>query len=206
MELKKNNDECGGLELFKPIGEKDLRKYHPELNDYDEFKNIDSLDLLFVWRFVISYSGIKNERERVKMAIESTYDSKLRKEKRNRLLEMDFPDDIYIAIKKMESFDPSIRLMARYITETTFISYQKILNLVSYEDIKTSFIGADGTTDWGKIAQFVNATVKMNEAIPSLIQKIEAGYGFKQSKKKIKTNTDDVSVENWHKYKTNKTP
>ena len=205
MELDKTTQGSEGLEIFQPVGNKDLKTYHPELNEYEEFKKIHYKDLLFVWRYVISYSGIDDDKQRVEMAIDSAYlKDEISTQKRNRFLSLDFPSDVENAIKRMQSFDPSIRLMARYITETTFMSYQKILNIVSGKDIKHAFTGEDGTVDWSKISQFVNATVKMNESLPSLINKMEEGYGFGKKKNKLNFIANDGTIEDWHNIKSNK--
>ena len=205
MESNKSNGFGEGLEIFQPIGKRDLRSSYPELNEYDEFKDLHHADLLFVWRYVISYSGILDDKKRVDMAIRSSYLKKeLSEDKEKKLLSLNFPDEIRFAINRMNNFEPSIRLMARYITETTFISYQKILNIVSGEDIKVAFTGEDGTIDWAKISQYVNATVKMNESLPSLIKSIEAGYGFKKSDKKSTLVKAGGNIEDWHNFKNTK--
>jgi len=197
LEPKKSKKDSESLELFMPIGKKDLRKLYPELNSYEEFKGLHFKDMLFVWRLTMTYSEEVDEKERVELALRSSYDgSELDSKKSMSLRKLDYPRDIERAIKKMESFDLPVRLMARNMTETILLSYQKMLKIVSGKNIEAAFKDKDNTLDWAKFSSYVNATTKMNESLPLLIKQLEDGYGFKEKKsKKNKENKAGSAIE-----------
>jgi len=195
---KKSGKGRERLEFFPPVkGQQDLRKVYPELENHIEFRDLHFRDLLFVWRYVISYSSTTDDNERAEKAVASSYlNDGVKDNLKKRLLKLDFPVEIERAIKKMETFDLPARLMARSMTEKIFMSYQSILGMADGDRIKMAFINPeDKSIDWGKISQFVNATVKMNESLPMLIAKMEDGYGFKSKKKKTKKNDDSLNIE-----------
>jgi hypothetical protein len=184
MESSKKKSE--GL-VFSPRGTRDLRVYHPELSTVDEFKPLTAVELRFVWCFSVLYLDVKNFKDRITKSVVDSYGKNIDEWDLNKLINNEIPIKLERAIEKMISFDPTPRLKARYITERIFSAYNTIVDI----DVKEAFTvrkkTLDGTLieeemDWGKLSQFVNATSKITEAIPKMIEELEQGYGFGKSK------------------------
>jgi len=204
LESNKTATKSSSL-IFKPYGQKDLRTYHPELKSYDEFKDLHSNELLFVWNYSILYKDEKPELKRREMAFHSSFGSDPTKVQSDNYIDSILPIHIQAAIEKMQSFDMSARLAARYIIEKTYVSYLKILSLneseFAFAEIDEKTGKPTGGTDWQKVSQYVNSTVKINEALTDLVKKLEEGYGFGATKVSISGNINEDVIDKWYKRK-----
>lgn len=173
--MESDKGKSGDMILFAPKGQKDLRDYHPELRNYPEFRNLKGVILRFVWNYCMLYT---DDRQRLDKSLASS-GLKLKDVDYERYKKDDFPGDVKAAIVKMNSFDPGPRLIARKITERTFISFQKIIEF-DVENLKDE----NNEVDWSKASQYVNTAQKINESMPELIKQLEAGFGM-TSKKEV---------------------
>ena len=196
MEPKKGFEKGTGLTLFAPSGLKDLRQYHPELKEHFPMGEVTATELRFVWNYVMIYGSEKDRKVRALKSLVASFGSRVDVATRDRYASGDFPDNVRKAIEKMESFDPAPRLTARYITEKTFLSYQKIIDVDVEKAFEVVTTTKEGDTvkemDWTKLAQYVSATTKINESLPSLINSIEEGYGY--GKSNMRFDDDDNNI------------
>ena len=167
--------------LFQPSS-KEMRLEYPELANIDEFKMLTDKQLKFVWWFAnptsplvddSSISKEANERKRVALAlIKSKLQGDLSLPDQEAYAKLHIPEQVRIAIHKMQSFVPSIRMHGKIMQEKIFENYNRIVNV----DVP---IGAtnDQKKEYIDIAKIVSAEV------PKLIGEIEDAYGIKMKRR-----------------------
>ena len=169
----------GDLVLFEP-SKRDMLIDYPELKDYDAFAKITKRDLLFVWYVSNRTSPIITtpKEKRVKLACEYAYPKKTL-ENNGRIKEMyedlNFPQEILEAIDVMASFNPSFRMRARLLNEHNFEQLQSLVYLSREEKL---------VMDLEDKKKYSELLIKTSNALPSMIQSMEVGYGVRLKKEK----------------------
>jgi len=192
--------------LYGPRDGKHLRRLYPELDESPFFKDIANEDLLFAWYIGIPGSPIDadfQENIRVKEACRKCFPTN--PEKRQKFMSGGIPEKIKLAIEEFKRKSPEARLMAKMMTQRTFLKFQQLLEVDVNSDFKVSKtvkneLGEKETiteTDWTGRKQYVDSATKIIEVLPDLVKKIEEGFGI-LDKKKLEAAKGTKSIDKFH--------
>ena len=109
--------------LFEPKQGKEMKTEYPELAEITEFAVLRDAQIRFVWYYASSCSDIKelHKEQRIKVALErSKYDLSLRGKELSDTMNGRFLPEISAAVKKMESFQPSLRARSKTMLQQMF--------------------------------------------------------------------------------------
>jgi hypothetical protein len=185
--------------LWGPTDGKSLLAEFPELNNYREFKELTKEDLNFAWYMGNQssplndgtvHSDIVKARSAAARCIKSP-------EKRKEYGELNIPSSVKEAIKKMSTFSPVARMIAKQIATTAFNNLQAMVNVNVQNDFKisrniTSGTGKDKTVeqveemDWTGRKQYVDTVAKISDLLPDLLKQVEEGFGVEERDDKNK--------------------
>ncbi|TXH54133.1 MAG: hypothetical protein E6Q97_11590 [Desulfurellales bacterium] len=106
------------MTIFAPRSGKDLKREYPELDDYPEFRGLSGEELLFVWAWACPTSPFIDivEEKRCTPCIDFAFKRPHQNEARKQAYGAStgaapsFPDEIKNAIKRMERFNPGLRI------------------------------------------------------------------------------------------------
>jgi hypothetical protein len=104
------------LVLFAPKNSADLRTQYPELNEYPELKELNSLEMLYVWAFACQTSPFLElpESERIAAAAAWAWPGESTIATRTRDMQAgNVPGHIKVAIRRMKSFNATARIEER---------------------------------------------------------------------------------------------
>jgi len=161
------------LTLFEPTVA-DMRDDYPELKEFEEFKNLSSRDLRFIWFVANKTSPLvkdpnyKNQKKRIKAAVAKVYKNSLDTMKIDSLLKGQIDPIMARAMVVMTKFNPSARLLGRMSLEIIFERYQRLLMTKAEEIIDLE--------DKKKFAEMLK---KVEEGLPRVIAQLEHGFGIK---------------------------
>jgi hypothetical protein len=99
--------------VFPLRSTKDLNREYPELREYKEFEGLNNGELVFVWAWSCKSSPFLElpEEKRLEPCIEWAFKTPQQREvKMKDYANMRFPDHIKAAIRKMEKFNPGLRI------------------------------------------------------------------------------------------------
>lgn len=187
--------EVSNYSIFAPKSARILYEDYPELKKHGEtFKNLQTVDLLFVWYYACEASPLSeiiNPKKRAEESIKVTYDLAKRKKidslYREKLVNLRFDDKMKKAIDLMSSFRVGPRLRAKIIAEKAFENLEKMLDIDASDD--ANFIGANGEVDWTKKKAYMETVSKAITMMPDLINQLESSFSVTE-KNKI-DNTDE---------------
>jgi hypothetical protein len=158
----------------------DLRKEYPELNTIDEFKELKTAEMYFVWLYACPTSPLANtdlilanRRQRaVRAAFIDQSTNTVRvgysEELYNQYMAGVYSEEVNMAIRRMEMFNPNIRYKAKILAETTLNNFMEFVNKDVSEIVETD-----------ERKKYVDMCDKILDALPKLIEKVETGYGIK---------------------------
>lgn len=195
--------------LFAPKSHRGLKVDYPELNSYEEFKSLRQAEMLFVWWYACKSSPYfdldKPERDIVEMCLEKAkmrFDDPKTKEK---FLSRDFPPKIDAAVKVMNTFEPSVRILAKLSAIRSLNNVKKLTSLELDENGNHPLFikgkGEDAEVDFKKRNDYMNMIIKKEEKIGAIIEKAEKGYGIAALTSEQMKGLDDGDVpfiESWH--------
>lgn len=167
--------------LFNPQTVRGLKYDYPELSKVEEFKSLNTNDLLFVWYFACEVSPLMKEHpadsKRVKEALKEAYKNKaVDSSKRANFEALNFPEKIKTAINKMSSYRVGPRIRAKLMVEKIMKTYEDIVDV----DVKTYFLSKEGEVDFTKKKAYVDATSTISKNMPTLISQLESGFGVSE--------------------------
>jgi len=169
--------------LFEPSDE-DMRIDYPELNEYDEFKELNARELRLCWLLGNKTSPLVRQnlpkKVLLKSAIEQAY-SKKALNSRPDLKEMmsgTIPDKILLGTKRMAAFSVSQRLRAHMMNEYVFDRLEELIMLS--EDEKATF-------DIDDKKKYADLAIKISSELTGVVQRVESGFGIKRKKERKKT-------------------
>jgi len=183
--------EAEDISLFEPFVNEMFFDY-PELKEYDEFKELTQRELKLCWFLGNPTSPLAkaqmSKRQKLKRALTKVYGKLVEKRKDvKEMLEGEIPEKIIIATHRMASFRPSVRLIARFTTEYIFDKLNEIIE-VSQEDMTEM--------DFDDRTKYSQLIIKISESLPSMIQRMEGGFGLIIKKKKSKSSAKvKVSIQ-----------
>jgi hypothetical protein len=169
--------------LFEPTSQ-NLKAEYPELDAIEEFSQLTQNEMLFVWFMENPDSPLKNTKPfgaKVDACIGKSY--KLRGEGSlsvkdiERLQSGQFPDEISRALDRMKRFSPERRKQAKQMVDKVFEKFQNIINTPP----------TDLLIDTTVQKNYIDNAIKITDALPVLIQRIEEGFGYKSRQKKGET-------------------
>jgi hypothetical protein len=162
-----------GYSLFD--GDGDMLKEYPELAQYPEFSELKERELRFCWLVACKTSPIinKDKSSRVKAALDMTYGTlgndrpEVKSIKAGKI-----PEKWMKAIARMTTFSPSLRLRAKFMDEYIF---DKLTSLIVLDEVTEAKIKSDAD----ERKKYADLAIKISSEMPSLIQRMEGGYGIK---------------------------
>ncbi len=194
------------IRVFDPTGIKaeDYRHRYPELDRTPEFSDLLAKALIFVWWYANPTSplviGIPDEYERVKEALKvSTYNPS--KTERENILRLQFNSTMAVAIKKMSDYDPGARFKGYKMIKTIFDHYEELISQgpAAFSTSETKGEGEKAqTTTYTDYPRYVTTSAKIAEEIPSLLAKLEEGFGVIDISGQQKDDESSSSIRDWH--------
>jgi len=179
------------ISLFEVSSEAMFEKY-PELKDIDEFKDLTDKEIKFCWYVANPTSPLAGKGltkpERYSRAAAIVYGKRIiqAREGIRNMMKGKFERKMIAAIERMSSFEIGIRLKALLLTEYIF---EKLNKLVEVDRLKMK------SMDFSEKKQYSDLAIKVSEAIPNLVSRIESGYGIK-IKEIEKENKIKVGIHN----------
>ena len=194
------NEELTSKNMFVP-SKRDLRKDYTELALIDEFKDLTSKEMLFVWAFGKYFDDLKgNPKERMTKSLIVAYGSSMPRGDMEKYFSGNIPEAVRKAIVKMESFELSGRLAAKKMVEKIFDNFSKMVNI----DMETYLKEKDGNgIDFSKYKQYIDASTTVVEALGGLIKYKEEGFGVSYSTPEFDVKTKSLLAQ-WHADKSEK--
>jgi len=175
--------------VFLP-GNKSMKQDYHELATIDEFKDLIDKELRFVWYYANKTSAFSKMTPalKIKKCIESAFGKSLSEERYNNYLNGEFEDYIKVAIEKMQSFNPSVRLRSYLAAHATLSNIEAMISV----DSDNLF-----AMEPDEKAKYIKMAKDASDLIPSLIAQIEDAYGVKilsKYKKSSGSESSDVSL------------
>lgn len=164
--------DYGEALLFEPTA-RDLKLDYPELAEVEEFKVLSQRELKFVWYVGNRTSPIagKGKKERLKAASVMAWgDYHAKKQKVQDIAKGKLEPKMVAAIEKMSSYNPSVRLKAKFMQEYIFDKMQNII-IVSSEELEEM--------DADERKKYTDLALKVSSDLTSLVDRMERGYGVK---------------------------
>ncbi len=185
--------------LWGPTDGKSLLAEFPELNNYREFKELTKEDLNFAWYMgnqssPLNDGTIQSDIVKARSAAARCIKSP---EKRKEYGELNIPSSVKEAIKKMGTFSPIARLIAKQVAAISFKNLVAMVSVDVAEDFKitrniTQGSGKDRTVesvteiDWTGKKQYVDIVAKVKDTMPELLKQVEEGFGVEERDEKNK--------------------
>jgi len=169
------------LRLFNPEGLKavDYKAAYPELERTPEFEHMKGSELMFVWYYSNATSPLMEIIDREERVVEALKRSRFNPEpsEYERMLKLQFSEQLEIAIGKMSSYLPGARYLGWKALKAIFDQYQEIASKGTDYFKKTVGTGEDAV-DEVDYSAYTNTTTKIVAALPGLIQRMEEGLGI----------------------------
>jgi hypothetical protein len=163
--------------MFQP-GDKnvDLRLEYPELFQIEQFRDLSSRELLYVWHFANRSSPLykeKDKRIKVKKCLGASFGASITKSETEKYIAGNYPEKVRVAIERMERFSPTYRIRAKQGIKKIFDNLEALIN-VDTEEIKDM--------DFAKRKDYVAVAIKVAESLPAIIKQLEEGFGYRDDK------------------------
>ncbi len=197
--------------LWGPRDGKHLLSEYKELGNYKEFKDLNREDLNFAWYMGNPSSPLNDGTIHSDIVKARSAAAKCIKEpgKRQRYGEMNLPSSVKDAIKKMQTFSPEARMIAKQIATTAFMNLQAMVNVDMEADFKitrniTSGTGKEKTVeaieemDWTGRKQYVDIIAKVTDTLPGLLKQVEEGFGVEEKDDKSKE-FGEKAIDEFHR-------
>lgn len=170
--------ELSSIEMFEP-SVRDMKLDYPELAEVEEFKKLNARELKFCWYVGSRTSPLANMTKKKRLQVASAtawggYHAK--KQQVKELAEGKLTDDIIKGIKKMSTYNPSVRLKAKFMQEYIFEKMQTII-MISPEEMAE--LDADEKKKYAELA------LKVSSELGNVVGRMESGYGVKAREVKM---------------------
>jgi hypothetical protein len=171
----------------------DMLMDYPELKGYKEFEELTTRELKLCWYVGNRTSPIAkyNKKARYQKAIKMAYTETAQKgEEVKKMMEGDLPDHILLGIQRMATFNPSVRLRAKFSTEYIFDKLEKIIE-VDDNELKAM--------DFDDKKKYTDLVIKISADMPEMVKRMEGAYGLrvdtsgrKRRKKEVKASIQEL--------------
>jgi hypothetical protein len=195
------------IRLFDPQGIKpdDYRHKYPELERTDEYNDLSARALIFVWWYANPTSplviGIVDEYERVEEAMKKAGYNPAKVEKEN-ILKLQFDSTMAAAIKKMGEYDPGARFKSFKMIQNIFNHFEELISKGPDAFMTTEGKG-DNAISYTDYPRYVTTSTKIAEEIPSLLAKLEEGFGIVDvSGNEVLEEEGASTIRDWHRKKS----
>lgn len=174
------------IRLFDPQGieAKDYLSTYPELKRTPEFEHFRGVELIFIWYYANQTSpfiGITDKATRVEEALKRS-EFIPNSIEHAKILKLEFSERQEMAIGKMASFIPGARYFGWKSLKSIFDNYQEIAQMSPSDFTKATKAKSgeeesvlEAETDY---KAYVDITKSVVAAMPTLITKLEEGFGI----------------------------
>ena len=167
--------------MFRPT-EKDLRIEYPELARINEFGELKTKELKFVWYYANRtspfYTATRGDRTKILSCIRNSFGNSFKDEdsvEYNKYLKGNFPPKIREAIERMERFNPGARVRAKMSIEMVFDNLEKSMFVDEEMEDKMR-------EDIDLRKKYIELSIKVSESMPTIVAQMEEGFGIRTSK------------------------
>lgn len=176
--------------LFEPTG-RDLRVTYPELNDIEEFEDLNASELAMCWYIGSKTSPIykkfpasdnESKKKRIAAAIDQVFQPDsiaINKDLQSFYEGRVVPARYKKAIQRFNSFDLSYRLRSRFLHQAVLKNIEMML-IVDQDDLKDM-----GPEDYKSYLSAASSALTM---LPKLQEALEGNFGL--TLKKVSSNDD----------------
>ena len=183
--------------IFTPKSTRALYVDYPELRQYQQFKDLRSHEMLFVWYYACEASPfyhISDDFVRAKKAAEkSCYTGgkiSISGPEYQNLINLRFPPKVERAIPIMQKYKIGPRIRAKMLYEKAFDNIQKILDVDAKDE--SQFLNKDAEVDWAKKKAFVDTISSATKNIPELVRQLEENFSVSS---KAEEESDDEGID-----------
>lgn len=183
--------------IFFPQSKRGLTADYPEFKKIREFRDLNQLDLLFVWYVACEaspFSNIDDDKERINAAMMEAY-KKPDAKQQERYLAGRMSERVKIAMGRMRSFKIGPRVMAKRMMENTLNNWREITDIDAADD--SYFIGKDGV-DWAKKKAFIEAGATISKNIGPLLAQVEGSYAVSEKEQEKEESDFNDLIEEFH--------
>jgi len=191
------------IRLFDPtvVAPEEYRHKYPEIDRIPEFNDLSARALVFIWWYANPTSplvlSIIDDYERVEAAMKISKFNPGKGEK-EKILSLQFENNMAIAIDKMSQFDPGIRYKGYKMIKTLFEQYEGII-AKGTDAFKVVEGKGDNQVSYIDYKKFVDTSSKVVEVMPDLIQKLEEGFGVIEAKDEDEDDGSGGVLRDWHR-------
>jgi len=198
--MEERVDNIDEIILFGPRTGKSLKKLYPELQDESEFKNLTDKELLFAWYVGNPSSPIDPENtDTVRYSTAASIVFRDDPVRRSQYASFEIHENVKEGIKKMETYSPNARWIAKRGVQTIMKNYLKLIDVDVENDFKYTDKEGNVQTDYTARSQYVQSTKTIAEAFPMLIKQVEEGFGVTENKKGEETVVK--AIDKYHQQK-----
>lgn len=186
--------------LYGPKNGKDLKTLYPELRGVSEFEKLTDGELLCVWWYSNPTSPLITEgnipdKMRIALAYEEAFGADGDSDRRKDYFSFNFPGRIKLAIDRMRSYNPTIRIRSKNIVEKILQNFEQMVN-VNIDDFKTVDEKGNVEINWTGRNNYVTSSAKISEVLPRLIEQVEQGFGM--SNDKVGSESTTKAIHRFH--------
>ncbi len=192
-EGNEENVEEKEIKLFRPT-DKDMKMEYPELDDIKEFTKLSGGEMRFVWYWANRTSpfyGNKNKKIKAQSCINASFKNGLHGNEYKRYMSGNFPDILRVAMEKMESYSPSIRMQAKMAIEKIF------QNLQTISDMRTEdLIDLQSRKDYATLA--VTVSKNMGDVVRQMENAYGVSYHSTEAEEKVSADKGPTMMDRLH--------
>lgn len=171
--------KASDIEMFEP-SPRDMKLDYPELSEVAEFEQLNARELKFCWYVGSRTSPLASIPKKKRLSVSANtawggYHADRKEVK--ELAAGKIPDKIMTAIEKMSSFNPTVRLRAKFMQEYIFDKMQAII-LISDTELKEM--------DADEKKKYADLALKISSDLTHVVDRMEAGYGVKKRERDTK--------------------
>lgn len=165
--------------IFAPVEGKDMRNEYPELQTIPEFLFLNEEEMRFVWLIanrtspfnVIGEHNQAKKGEAYRGALKhSGLGKKIGDAQSKEIGSGILPDKLHKGAKRMEIFNPSIRMRAKLMAELMFANQEKMISITE-EELKV--MGVGDKKDYASLCK------NIADNLENLVPQLENAYGVK---------------------------
>ena len=173
------------IEMFEP-SPRDMKLDYPELSEVTEFEHLNARELKFCWYVGSRTSPLADmpKKKRLSTSANTAWggyhaDRKEVKE----LAAGKIPDKLLTAIERMSSFNPTVRLRAKFMQEYIFEKMQSII-IISDSELKA--------LDSDEKKKYADLVLKVSSDLSNVVERMEIGYGVRIGEQKGKSKQSTI--------------
>lgn len=174
------------MTIFEPTG-RDMKDEYPELAEIEEFADLKNKEIRFCWYIANRTSPLVklNKKDRIAKALTFCYGDAIDRPDLQKIKDGKLPDRLLAGMKRMASFNPSVRIRAKYYIEYGF---DKLSELIAITE-KTMV-----SMDSDERKKYADLIFKMATELPEMVKLQERGFGVKLKDPKKKKTVVSASI------------